>query len=43
MREQTTIRLPRELKEKLQGEADKRGISFNSLVIIYLERGLKPK
>ncbi len=28
-REQTTIRLPVELKEQLQQEADKRGFSFN--------------
>ena len=33
-KEQTTIRLPVELKEKLQAEAEKRGISFNELVMI---------
>lgn len=32
-REQTTIRLPIELKEQLQQEADKRGFSFNALVL----------
>ena len=32
-REQTTIRLPVELKEQLQQEADKRGFSFNALVL----------
>lgn len=35
-REQTTIRLPAELQEKLQQEADRRGISFNALVIMIL-------
>ena len=39
-REQTTIRLPADLKEQLQREADKRGFSFNGLVIEYLRRGL---
>lgn len=33
-KEQTTIRLPIELKEKLQQEADAKGISFNALAII---------
>ena len=41
MREQTTIRLPAELKEKLQQEADRLGISFNGLVIDYLWKGLE--
>lgn len=40
-REQTTIRLPADLKEQLQREADKRGFSFNGLVIGYLRQGLK--
>lgn len=40
-REQTTIRLPADLKEQLQREADKRGFSFNGLVIEYLHRGLE--
>lgn len=35
-REQTTIRLPAGLKEQLQREADRRGISFNALVIMIL-------
>nr|WP_296486296.1 hypothetical protein [uncultured Acetatifactor sp.] len=35
-REQTTIRLPVELKEKLQKEADRRGIGFNALVLMIL-------
>ena len=32
-REQTTIRLPAELKERLQQEADRKGISFNAIVV----------
>ena len=32
-REQTTIRLPAGLKEKLQQEAQERGVSWNSLVL----------
>ena len=32
-REQTTIRLPMELKEKLQREADRIGISLNALIL----------
>ena len=32
-REQTTIRLPAELKEKLQREADRIGISLNALIL----------
>ena len=42
-REQTTIRLPAELKEKLHQEADRLGISFNGLVIYYLWKGLELK
>lgn len=40
-REQTTIRLPAELKEKLQQEADRRGNSFNETVIRLLRVGLQ--
>lgn len=36
-REQTTIRLPAELKEKLQREAGGRGMGFNQLVLIILK------
>lgn len=36
-REQTTIRLPAGLKEQLQREADRRGISFNALVLMILK------
>ena len=40
-REQTTIRLPAELRDKLHQEAEKRNMSFNSLVILLLCQGLK--
>ena len=35
-REQTTIRLPAELKEKLQREAAEKGISLNAFVLMLL-------
>lgn len=38
-REQTTIRLPAELNEKLQQEADRMGISFNAYVLILIDKG----
>lgn len=41
MNQQTTIRLPAELKEKLQQEADKLGVSFNELVIKLVRIGLE--
>ena len=40
MKEQTTIRLPSELKEEIQKEADKRDISFNGMVCRLLKEGL---
>lgn len=40
-REQTTIRLPAELKEQLQQEADKTEKSFNNLVEIALRQWTK--
>lgn len=40
-REQTTIRLPAELKRQLQQEADKLGVSFNEMVIKLLKVGLE--
>lgn len=40
-REQTTIRLPAELKEQLQREADRRGVSFNAMVLILIYKGLQ--
>lgn len=36
MKEQTTIRLQKELKEQLQMEADRLGISFNDLVLFIM-------
>ncbi len=36
MKEQITIRLPVELKEKLQQEADERGYSITELIIFIL-------
>lgn len=35
-REQTTLRLPAELKAELQREAEQMGISFNELVLMIL-------
>ncbi len=35
-REQTTIRLPAELMEKLKQEAEKLGVSFNALILMIL-------
>lgn len=37
VKKQTTIRLPIELKRKLQQEADKKGISFNTIVISIID------
>ena len=39
-REQTTIRLPADLKEKIQQEADKAGQSLNAEIIILLRKAL---
>lgn len=33
-REQTTIRLPADLKEQLQQEADRKGYSLNQMLLI---------
>lgn len=38
-REQTTIRLPAELKEALQREAAERGLSFNSYLLVLIDKG----
>lgn len=35
-REQTTIRLPAELKDRLQQEADKRGYTITDLIMFIL-------
>lgn len=40
-REQTTIRLPVELKAKLQQQADEMGASLNFVIIRYLRKGLE--
>lgn len=40
-RVQTTIRLPAELKEQLQQEADRRGDSFNDTVVRLIRAGLE--
>ena len=42
-KEQTTIRLPKELKEQLQAEADKMGISFNAYILILIDKGHRLK
>lgn len=39
-KEQTTIRLPAKLKEKLQQEADRLGVSFNEMLIRLIKEGL---
>lgn len=38
-REQTTLRLPAELKEKLQVEAERMGISLNSYILLLIDKG----
>lgn len=38
-KEQITIRLPADMKEKVQQEADKRGISFNAMIIWFIQEG----
>lgn len=40
-RKQTTIRLPNELKEKLQQEADRKGYTIKDLVMFILWRYLE--
>lgn len=40
-RTQTTIRLPSELKEQLQKQADEMGYSFNGMVIEAIQTGLE--
>lgn len=41
MKEQTTIRLPSELKEQIEKEANKRNVSFNGMVNTLIYEGLK--
>ena len=38
-REQTTIRLPAGLKEKLQQEAIAKGLSLNAYILLLIDRG----
>lgn len=40
-REQTTIRLPKDLKEQVQKEADIRGDSFNETIIRLVRLGME--
>ena len=40
-REQTTLRLPEELLERLRLQAQQMGISLNALIILCLETGLE--
>ncbi len=40
-REQTTIRLPSELKEEIQKQADEMGYSFNGMVVALIRKGLE--
>ena len=42
-KEQTTVRLPLELKERIQKEADRKGMSFNELVLIILNDWITPE
>lgn len=37
-REQTTIRIPVDLKEKLQKEAQEKGISLNAYILMLVEK-----
>ena len=38
-REQTTIRLPVEMKEELQREAVKKGLSLNAYILLLIDTG----
>lgn len=38
-REQTTLRLPAELKDQLQREAERRGLSFNAYLLLLIDKG----
>lgn len=40
-REQTTIRLPAELKEELQREADRQGVTLHDLIVFILWKELQ--
>ncbi len=38
-REQMTIRLPADLKEKIQREAEDKGISLNTYILFLIDKG----
>ncbi len=40
-REQTTIRLPKELKEEIQRQADEMGVSFNARLLMLIQKGIE--
>ena len=40
-KEQTTLRLPADLKEQLAREAEKQGMGFNALVLIIIQEYLR--
>lgn len=40
-REQTTLRLPIELKEALKRQAQENGVGMNAIMILALEKGLE--
>lgn len=40
-KEQMTIRFPKDLKNKIQEKADKEGQSFNSMLIILIQKSLE--
>lgn len=40
-REQTTLRLPPELLEKLRQQAQEMGISVNELILILIDKGFR--
>ena len=40
-REQTTLRLPRELMDKLRQQAQEMGISVNALILLLIDKGFQ--
>ena len=40
-REQITIRLPKEMKEEIHRQANRRGDSFNGVVMVMLNKALE--
>ena len=43
MREQTTLRLPGELLERLRGQAQAKGVSVNQLLVTLILQALHPE